>query len=161
MIEIPKKCKAVVIAEYNKPYEIREFAIPEVEPKAILVKVEIAGVCGTDVHQIHGEIANPAKLPIIPGHEVVGRIVKLGECQTADAAGESLEIGDRIMWPHVSCGKCYSCAILNQPNLCEKRYNYGFSHAGDYPYLTGSFAEYEYVIPDADVIKVPKELTNE
>jgi L-iditol 2-dehydrogenase len=161
MIEIPKKCKAVIIAEYNRPYEIREFAIPEVEPKAVLVRVEMAGVCGTDVHQIHGEIANPVKLPIIPGHEVVGRIVKLGEGRTTDAAGEPLEIGDRIMWPHVSCGKCYSCAILNQPNLCEKRYNYGFSHARDYPYLTGSFAEYEYVIPDADVIKVPEELTNE
>ena len=161
MTEIPKKSRAVVIAEYNKPYEIREFDIPEIEPKAVLVKVEMAGICGTDVHQIRGELGMKPKLPMIPGHEVVGRIVKLGEGRTTDIAGEPLAIGDRIMWPHVSCGKCFSCAINNQPNLCEKRFGYGFSFAGEYPYLAGSFAEYEYVIPNADIIKIPNELANE
>jgi L-iditol 2-dehydrogenase len=161
MSEIPQKSKAVIITEYDKPYEIREFTIPEVVPKAILVKVEMAGICGTDVHQIHGQLGVKPQLPMIPGHEVVGRIVKLGEGRTADVAGEALKIGDRIMWPHVSCGKCFSCAINNQPNLCERRFSYGFSYSGTYPYLTGSFAEYEYVIPEADVIRIPDELSNE
>jgi L-iditol 2-dehydrogenase len=161
LIEIPKKCKAIVISEYNKPYEIREFSIPEVEPNAVLVKVEMAGVCGTDVHQVKGKLGVRPKLPCIPGHEVVGRIVKLGQGRTADIAGEPVGIGDRIMWPHVSCGKCFSCAINNQPNLCEKRFGYGFSFSGDYPYLSGSFAEYEYVIPSADIIKIPAELSDE
>ncbi|MDY0058006.1 MAG: zinc-binding dehydrogenase [Methyloversatilis sp.] len=161
MIEIPKTSRASVIAEYNKPYEVREYPIPEIEPMSILVKVEMAGVCGTDVHQWQGKIGVRPQLPIVPGHEVVGKIVKMGAGRNTDVAGEPLGIGDRIMWPHVSCGKCYSCAINNQPNLCERRFGYGFSHVGDYPYLTGSFAEYEYVVPNADVVKVPDELLNE
>ena len=162
MIKIPEKSKAVVITAYNKPYEMREFPVPEVEPKAILVKVEMAGVCGTDVYQWQGKLGLRPQLPIIPGHEAIGRIVKIGEGRTADSAGEPLSVGDRIMWPHVACGKCFYCAISNQPTLCEKRFSYGLSYpAGTFPYLTGGFAEYEYVIPQADVIKIPNELSNE
>jgi D-arabinose 1-dehydrogenase-like Zn-dependent alcohol dehydrogenase len=161
MSEIPQKSKAVVIAAYNKPYEMREFPIPEVEPKAILVKVEMAGVCGTDVHQWQGDMGMRPQLPIIPGHEVIGRIVKMGAGRTVDSAGDPLSIGDRIMWPHVSCGKCFSCVINNQPTLCERRFSYGMSYSGAYPYLSGGYAEYEYVIPEAEVIKIPKELANE
>jgi threonine dehydrogenase-like Zn-dependent dehydrogenase len=161
MIKIPEKSRAAVITAYNKPYELREFPIPDVEPRGILVKVEMAGICGTDVHQWHGNIGHKPAFPIIPGHEVVGRIVKLGDGRTTDCTGEPVNIGDRIMWPHVACGKCYACAINNQPTLCENRYSYGFSSSGDYPYLTGGFAEYEYVIPNADIIKIPSELSNE
>lgn len=161
MVEIPKKSRVAVIVEYNKPYELREYSIPEVEAKGILVKVDMAGVCGTDVHQWQGKIGIRPPLPIIPGHEAVGRIVKLGEGRTHDSAGTPLNIGDRIMWAHVSCGECYACAINNQPTLCEKRYSYGFSHFGDYPYLSGGFAEYEYVVPRAQVVKIPEELSNE
>jgi len=161
MMKLPMKSKAAVITAYNKPYEIREFPIPEVEPGGILVKVEMAGICGTDVHQWHGNIGLKPPFPIMPGHEAVGRIVKLGDGGKTDCTGEPVNIGDRIMWPHVSCGKCYSCAINNQPTLCERRVSYGFSSSGAYPYLSGGFAEYEYVIPDADIIKIPSGLSNE
>jgi L-iditol 2-dehydrogenase len=155
------KCRAAVIAEYNKPYEIREFSIPEIEPRAILVKIEMAGVCGTDVHQLAGELGLKPKLPVIPGHEAIGRIVKLGEGRIQDCAGTPLAVGDRIMWAHVSCGECRPCKIDNQPNLCVNRFSYGMSYSGIYPYLTGGFAEYVYIIPKADVVKVPDQLTNE
>jgi L-iditol 2-dehydrogenase len=161
MVEIPKKSKAAVIAEYGKPYEMREFTIPEVEPNAILVKVEMAGVCGTDVHQVHGELGIRPQLPVIPGHEAIGRIVKLGAGRTTDVGGEAVSVGDRIMWAHVSCGKCFSCAVNHQPNLCERRFSYGMSYSGAYPYLSGGFAEYEYVVPNADIIKIPADLKNE
>jgi L-iditol 2-dehydrogenase len=161
MAKIPVKSKAAVITEYNKPYEIREFTIPEVEPKGILVKVEMAGICGTDVHQWHGKIGIRPQLPVIPGHEAVGRIVKIGEGREKDCAGNPLAIGDRIMWAHVSCGECYYCKVTNQPNLCDKRYSYGFSYSGSYPYLSGGFTEYEYVVPKTDVVRIPDELSNE
>jgi len=161
MIEIPKKSKAVVITAYNKPYEITEFPVPDVEPNAILVKVEMAGVCGTDVYQWQGKLGHRPQLPVIPGHEAIGRIVKIGEGRTADSAGAPLSVGDRIMWSHVACGKCFSCAINNQPTLCEKRFSYGLSYSGDYPHLTGGFAEYEYVTPLTDVIRISGELSNE
>jgi L-iditol 2-dehydrogenase len=159
MIEIPKKSKAAVLVEYNKPYEIREFPIPEVQPGGILVKVEMAGICGTDVHQSKGEI--PQKLPYVPGHETVGRIITIGGGLRKDCAGEVLKVGDRIMWAHVFCGHCYYCAVNRQPTLCDNKFSYGFSNPGAYSLLTGGFAEYEYVIPGADIIKVPEDLSNE
>lgn len=158
---IPDKSRAAVIAEYNKPYEIREFSIPEIEPGAVLVKIEMAGVCGTDVHQVAGELGLKPKLPVIPGHEAIGRIVKLGEGRTQDCAGTPVAVGDRIMWIHVSCGECRPCKIDKQPNLCVKRFSYGMTYSGTYPYLTGGFAEYVYIIPKADIVKLPDELTNE
>ncbi|MGD9118074.1 MAG: alcohol dehydrogenase catalytic domain-containing protein, partial [Dehalococcoidia bacterium] len=153
---IPKTCRATVIAEYNKPYEIQEFNIPTIKPKAILVKIQMAGVCGTDVHQLAGELGLKPKLPIIPGHESIGEIVKMGEGRTQDCAGTKLSIGDRIMWSHVSCGECRPCTVDNQPNLCVSRFSYGMSYSGVYPYLSGGFAEYAYIIPNADVVKVPE-----
>jgi L-iditol 2-dehydrogenase len=158
---IPTSCRAAVIAEYNKPYEIREFPIPEVEPGAILVKIQMAGVCGTDVHQIAGELGVKPQLPVIPGHEAIGEIVKIGQGRTRDCAGTELSVGDRIMWAHVSCGECRFCKVDNQPNLCVNRFSYGMSYSGAYPYLSGGFAEYAYVLPKADVVKVPEQLSNE
>ena len=158
---IPNACRAVVIAEYNKPYEIREFPVPEIEPGAILVKIQMAGVCGTDVHQVAGELGLKPELPIIPGHEAIGEIVKIGEGRTHDCGGTQLSIGDRIMWSHVSCGECIPCTIDNQPNLCVNRFSYGMSFSGKYPYLSGGFAEYAYIIPKADVVRVPEPLSNE
>jgi L-iditol 2-dehydrogenase len=157
----PTRCRAAVIAEYNKPYEIREFPIPEIEPGAILVKIQMAGICGTDVHQIAGELGLKPKLPVIPGHESIGEIVKMGQGRTRDCAGTPLTIGDRIMWAHVSCGECRPCKVDNQPNLCVNRFSYGMSFSGNYPYLSGGFAEYVYIIPKADVVKVPEQLSNE
>jgi L-iditol 2-dehydrogenase len=157
----PNKSRAAVIVEYNKPCEIREFSIPEIEPRAILVKIEMAGICGTDVHQVAGELGLKPKLPVIPGHEAIGRIVKLGQGRTQDCAGTPVSIGDRIMWAHVSCGECRPCKIDNQPNLCINRFSYGMSYSGTHPYLTGGFAEYVYIIPKADIVKVPEQLTNE
>jgi L-iditol 2-dehydrogenase len=160
-MSVPKTCRAAVIAEYSKPYEIREFTIPDIEPGAILVKIQMAGVCGTDVHQVAGELGLKPKLPVIPGHEAIGEIVKIGRGRTQDCAGTKLTIGDRIMWVHVSCGECRPCTVDNQPNLCENRFSYGMSSSENYPYLSGGFAEYVYIIPKAEVVKVPEQLTNE
>jgi len=161
MAEIPIKSKAAVLVEYGKPLQIREYSIPEVEPRGILVKVEMAGICGTDIHQWHGRHGIKAPLPHIPGHETLGRIVKLGKGRNQDAAGEPLNIGDRIMWAHVECGECYWCKIARQPTLCAKRTYYAFRCSDNYPHLMGGFAEYEYVIPPTEVVKVPEELTEE
>jgi threonine dehydrogenase-like Zn-dependent dehydrogenase len=161
MKNIPNKSRAAVIVNYNKPFEIREFQIPEVVPGAILVKIEMAGICGTDVHQQRGEIGVKPRLPVIPGHEAIGRIIKMGDGRTRDCTGTVLSIGDRIMWTHISCGECSYCTDFNQPNLCENRISYGMSCAEDYPYLTGAFSEYVYILPKADVVRVPEELSNE
>jgi L-iditol 2-dehydrogenase len=158
MADIPKKSKAAVLEEYGKPLQIREVPIPEVEPRGILVKVEMAGICGTDVHQQRGELTIKSPLPNIQGHETIGRIMKLGAGRTQDAAGEPLKIGDRIMWAHADCGECYWCEIAREPVLCARRSGYGFAPPEA---LRGGFAEYEYVTPATKVVKIPDELTEE
>jgi L-iditol 2-dehydrogenase len=158
MADIPKKSKVAVLEEYGKPLQIREVPIPEVEPRGILVKVEMAGICGTDVHQQRGELTIKSPLPNIQGHETIGKIVKLGAGRIQDAAGEPLKTGDRIMWAHADCGECYWCEIARNPVLCAHRSGYGF---GPPEALRGGFAEYEYVTPITKVVKVPDELKEE
>ena len=121
MSDIPKTCKAAVLVEYGQPLEIRRWTSPRSSRGAILVKVEMAGICGTDVHQQKGELTIKSPLPNIQGHETIGRIVKLGEGRVIDAAGEPLKVGDRIMWAHADCGECYWCQIERDPVLCAKR----------------------------------------
>jgi D-arabinose 1-dehydrogenase-like Zn-dependent alcohol dehydrogenase len=158
MNEIPKTCKAAVLEEYGQPLQIREVPIPEVQPGAILVKVEMAGICGTDVHQHKGDLTIKSPLPNIQGHETIGRVVKLGNGRVQDCAGEMLKIGDRIMWAHADCGACYWCTIARDPVLCAKRSGYGFAPPVA---LRGGFAEYEYITPATNVVKVPDELSEE
>jgi len=155
MIKIPSKSKAAVLVEYGRPLEIRELSLPEVQAGGILVRNEIASVCGTDVHQWRGK-GRQVPLPLVPGHEAVGRIITLGPGRTKDCSGEPLKIGDRIMWSHASCGECYPCTITRQRTLCEDRFSYGYNYS-----LTGAFAEYEYLTPHTEVVKVPAELSNE
>ena len=111
MVEIPKTCKAALLEEYGKPLQIREVAIPEVEPMGILVKVEMAGICGTDVHSQRGDLTIKTPLPNIPGHETLGRVVKLGAGRTMTLPGNLCAVGDRIMWAHIDCGECYGCEV--------------------------------------------------
>lgn len=158
MSNIPKTSKAAVLEEYGQPLQIREITIPEVEPGGILVKVEMAGICGTDVHQHRGDLTIKSPLPNIQGHETIGRIVILGGGRVHDAAGENIKIGDRIMWAHADCGECYWCEIAREPTLCARRSGYGWAPPAA---LRGGFAEYEYVTPATKVVKVPDELTEE
>ena len=99
----------------------------------------MAGICGTDVHQQKGELTIKSPLPNIQGHETIGRIVTLGEGR-ADAAGDAIKVGDRIMWAHADCGECYWCTIARDPVLCAKRSGYGWAPPVA---LRGGFAEYE------------------
>ena len=158
MSPIPETCKAAVLVEYGRPLEIQEVAIPEIGPGAILVKVLMAGICGTDVHQQKGELTIKSPLPNIQGHETIGRIVTLGEGRVKDAAGAPLAVGDRIMWAHADCGECYWCNIARDPVLCARRSGYGWAPPVA---LRGGFAEYEYVTPATNVVRVPDELTEE
>jgi threonine dehydrogenase-like Zn-dependent dehydrogenase len=151
-------CKAAVLEEYGHPLQIRDIPVPDVATGAILVKVELAGICGTDVHQQAGELTIKSPLPNIQGHETIGRIVKLGEGRQQDVSGEPLDVGDRIMWAHADCGACYWCEVVRDPVLCARRSGYGWAPPHE---LRGGFAEYEYITPATKVVKVPPELTEE
>jgi len=157
-VSIPKTCKAAVLPDYGAPLELREVPIPTLEDDAILVKVEMAGICGSDLHIWHGTMGIKAPTPYVMGHETIGRVVALGSNRKVDAAGEPLSEGDLIMWAHAYCHDCYYCNIMNNPMLCENRRGYGMAPPEK---LMGGFAEYEYVVPGTRVIKIPKSLTAE
>src|ERR1041385_64964 len=120
--------KAAVLEQFGAPLTVREFPLPpELEPGAALVRTERAGICGTDVHLWKGQL--PISLPIILGHETVGRIERLGRGLEGDWNGRPLKVGDRVTWTSTtSCGHCYYCARKQQPTRCPQRRAYGIGY---------------------------------
>src|SRR5499433_1466259 len=94
-MSLPKTARAAVVAEYGKPIEIRELPVPrqdELEPGALLVRVDVASICGSDVHQWDGmtQALAPAQLPIVLGHEMMGTVVAFGPGPREDSIGQPL-----------------------------------------------------------------------
>ena len=114
----PTVSKAAVVREFKAPIQIEEVPIPsELEPGAILVKTEMCSVCGTDVHLWQGMLSTKVELPVILGHEMVGRVVALGSGAGWDSVGQKIRTGDRIVWTHTSCGSCCFCTVAQEPAL--------------------------------------------
>jgi propanol-preferring alcohol dehydrogenase len=140
--------KAAVIVEHGKPLQIQEVPVPTPKTGEVLIKLELSGVCHTDVHVQAGDWKVKCPLPMIPGHEGVGQIVSLGEGVT------SLKIGDRVCvpWLHGSCGQCEHC-WAGWETVCGSQQRTGFT-------AQGTFAE--YCLMDAlYVITVPPELASD
>ena len=156
-MSLPKETAAAVLVSYNEPLEVRSIKIPEPEPRAAIVRVEVSTMCGTDVHIWRGEYASSglSKLPLIPGHEIVGRVVALGSERRVDALNRPLAEGDLVAWAYAWCGECYWCTVAKQPTACERARMYGWGPADQPPYITGGFSEYAYVMPQCGIVKVP------
>jgi threonine dehydrogenase-like Zn-dependent dehydrogenase len=147
--------KAAVMPDFQQPLELREYPLPDkIEAGAALVKVEMAGVCGTDVHLWKGQLSIPR--PVIMGHETVGVIERLGGGPEKDWTGEPLREGDRITWSAGRfCGQCRNCTQSRQPTRCENRTAYGISFCSDEaPHFSGGYAEYIYLRPGTAIFKL-------
>lgn len=140
--------KAAVVNQFHDKLEIKEVPIPELEHGEILVKIKACGVCHTDLHAAHGDWPVKPKLPLIPGHEGVGVIERVGPGVT------SLKVGDRvgIPWLYSACGECEYC-LSGRETLCQSQLNAGYS-------VDGGYAEY-CKAPAAYVAKVPDNLSFE
>ncbi|WP_154755962.1 zinc-binding dehydrogenase [Amycolatopsis pithecellobii] len=132
--------------------------MPALVESAVLVRIEAATGCGTDVHIAAGHMrhATTCRVPLVLGHEMVGRVVALGSNRTTDALNRPVSEGDLIAWASPWCGSCYWCAIAKQPTLCINANVYGFGPTDQFPGLTGGFAEYCYVHPRSQLVKVPE-----
>jgi threonine dehydrogenase-like Zn-dependent dehydrogenase len=86
--------RAAVLTEFGKPLQVQEFPILDPEPGGLVVAVEAATVCGTDVHNWQGHTSS-LKPPVVPGHEGVGRIIGFGDHAEADSRGTALAPGYR------------------------------------------------------------------
>jgi threonine dehydrogenase-like Zn-dependent dehydrogenase len=157
-----KQVRAAVLEEFGKPLEIREYPEPG-EPAAgeALVAVEMAGICGTDVHLWLGQLAIP--LPNIMGHESAGRIEKMGAGLTRDWRGEELRAGDRVTWASsIACGECFYCRMKKQPTRCLTRKAYGISYcASDAPHLRGGYAEKILLRAGTAIFRIPDSVPND
>jgi len=164
--------KAAVMVRPGR-IETQHFPYPHVEEGAIIVRMEMSGICGTDKHTYEGKskqyAGTPAEtdtpFPIVPGHENVGVIEDIGAKGGGfkDFYGNELNVGDRItMCPDVVCGSCWYCRNTFGYPWCENNRAYGnaFSSA-EAPHLFGGWAEYMYIKPGTFVYKVPADLPPE
>lgn len=135
--------KAAVVNQFNNKLEIKEIPIPTLEAGEVLVKIEACGVCHTDLHAAHGDWPVKPKLPLVPGHEGVGIVEKVGEGVT------SVKVGDRvgIPWLYSACGECEYC-LAGKETLCLKQLNGGYSVDGGYAEYCKAPANYVARIPD-------------
>jgi threonine dehydrogenase-like Zn-dependent dehydrogenase len=131
---------AAVLAAFNEPLTLQAIQVPALESGQVLVQVEAAGICGSDVHMWHG-FDPRTPLPIILGHEGVGRVLE-SSANRVDMLGQPVTPGQRVLWERgVTCGACYFCAVLHEPSLCSNRWAYGIHHSVNIPpYLNGCYA---------------------
>lgn len=157
-----KNAKAAVLENFNSPLATRAFSLSDSpEPGGALVRTEMAGVCGTDVHLWKGEL--PIKLPVILGHETVGRIERLGEGLEHDWSGNPLKVGDRVTWSAgLTCGNCYYCSEKRIPTRCLNRKAYGISlSCATAPHFLGGYGEFHFLNPRSAIFKLPEGLPTE
>jgi D-arabinose 1-dehydrogenase-like Zn-dependent alcohol dehydrogenase len=157
-----EKGRAAIYRELGKPMEIVEYPVPDPEPGAILVKISVANICGSDLHIWRGDMdlgALGAPLPVILGHEMTGRVARLGAGVATDSAGQALREGDRVVYPYFyPCGHCPAC-LKGQHAACPM--NMFFMSPCDMPpHFTGAFADYYYLRPNHTVFKVPDDLSD-
>ena len=151
--------KAAVLEDIRK-YAVHNYPKPEVDDNSILIKIDICGVCGTDIHMYEGHMKLP--FPVIVGHEFVGTIEEMGDsARNLEVKGLSLSEGDLVTvvpGTNAFCGKCYFCRFQpHKPALCSNRRVLGINMScRDPPHLFGGYAENIYV--DAEhwwVYKIP------
>jgi propanol-preferring alcohol dehydrogenase len=137
------RMRAMVLRQPGRGLECVEVARPEPGPGQVLVKVKACAVCRTDLHVIDGELKHP-KLPIIPGHEIVGAVVARGP--DADAFGDGARVG--IPWLGWTCGVCRFCAG-GRENLCDQARFTGYQIDGGYAGYAVADQRFCFKIPDA------------
>ena len=134
--------RAMVLETARTPLRMRELPTPVPAAREILLEVAACGVCRTDLHVVDGELPNP-KLPLIPGHEIVGRVAALG----ADVAG--FAVGERIgvPWLGYTCGVCPYCRA-GRENLCDRPLFTGYTRDGGYATHTLADARFCFPLPE-------------
>jgi alcohol dehydrogenase, propanol-preferring len=142
---------AMVLEAARHPLRWRDCPNPTPGTGQLLVRVTACGVCRTDLHVVDGELSQP-KLPLIPGHEVVGRVEEVG------TGAAWFRIGDRvgIPWLGWTCGECAYCRS-GRENLCERARFTGYTLDGGYAELTVADARFCFRLPEGleDVAAAP------
>jgi alcohol dehydrogenase, propanol-preferring len=132
--------RAMVLDAPNTPLRAAQLAEPEPGDGQVLLGVRTCGVCRTDLHIVDGELTHP-KLPLLPGHQIVGRVL---------AAGERFEEGARVgvPWLGWTCGACRFC-LAGSENLCDRARFTGYDVDGGYAELAVADERFCFPIPES------------
>jgi len=135
--------RAMLFERPGQPLRLTEMPIPTPRAGQLLIRVRACAVCRTDLHVIDGELTKP-KLPLIPGHEIVGTVEEKG------TEVERFEIGDRvgIPWLGWSCGECSYC-LWEKENLCDQAKFTGYTLDGGYAEYTVADQRFSFPIPES------------
>ena len=153
--------RVVVVKEYQQPFVIEEYDVPDPEPGGMVLKITQAGICGSDLHTWRGD---QSQVPLpesgrVMGHEGSGVVYQLGSGTTTDSLGKPIREGDRVMYSAIMpCERCYQC-MRGERNWCSGSSPY--RPAGEYPYFTGTYADYFWLRPNHPVFAVPDELSDD
>jgi propanol-preferring alcohol dehydrogenase len=134
--------RAMLYERAGVPLRMVDLPRPQAGSGEVLVEVEACGVCRTDLHLVDGELPHPA-LPVIPGHEIVGRVAAVGAGVTAPTVGQ--RVG--VPWLGWTCGTCGFCRS-GRENLCDAARFTGYQIHGGYAEYTVADARYCFPLPD-------------
>ncbi|HKN93301.1 MAG TPA: zinc-dependent alcohol dehydrogenase family protein [Thermoleophilaceae bacterium] len=134
--------RAMVLHEPGVPLELRDVPVPEPGPGELLIRVHVCGVCRTDLHVVDGELPDP-KLPLIPGHQIVGSVAALGEGCSRHAEGD--RIG--VPWLGATDGTCRYCTS-GRENLCDNARFTGYQLDGGYAEWAVAREDFCFAIPE-------------
>ena len=141
-MQFPQYMKAMVMEESGKPLVLKTIPLPTPSAGQVLIKVIACGVCRTDLHIIDAELNNP-KLPLIPGHEIVGTIISTGSRISKFRPGELVG----VPWLGYTCGTCKYCQKGHE-NLCSQALFTGYTIDGGYAEYTLANEHYCFPLPE-------------
>jgi propanol-preferring alcohol dehydrogenase len=148
-MKLPNVMYAMVLEQAGMPLIYKKIAMPVPSAYQVLIKVIACGICRTDLHIMDGELDHP-KLPLVPGHEIIGKVAALGN------SVETLKINDHVgvPWLGYTCGRCKFC-LAGKENLCDNAKFTGYSIDGGFAEFTAADSRFciplsgEYVKPSS------------
>ena len=156
-MNLPATGRIAVYPSPNEPFLVHDYPIRPPNAMEALVRVSMSTICRSDIHSYQGH--RPSPCPGLLGHEIVGRIVALGDGLTQDMQGNSLSIGDRITWSEYFIpGDNYFSEVLDLPQKSPGLEKYGHMAVTTSPHHHGGFAEYCYVLPKSWILRIPDDI---
>lgn len=155
--------KAMIFHEAGKPFELREVPLPDkLKEGDLLVELDVATICGSDLHTHAGKRMEPA--PLVLGHEGVGFIHTVGSDiinRNPPRVGSAVKEGDRITFSIAdSCGTCAECRLHKLPQKCISLMKYGHANWSDGTGLNGTYGSHVVVRRGTHIVKLPDKLSS-
>jgi propanol-preferring alcohol dehydrogenase len=146
----PTTYRAAVVHEFGGPLTVEQVPMPALGPGQVRVKVEVCGLCHTDIHAANGDWPIKPSPPFIPGHEGVGIVTELapGETPVGDLT-HKVSVGDRVAMPWLgyACGNCNYC-VSGWETLCHEQQMMGYTINGGFGEYATAYARYVVKVPD-------------